>query len=352
MPDHFEAHLSSVAATIADYRLGEIARPDAAHISRWVSQFPPEDRLTILSELDRLLQRLYVSRASARELLRGLFQRLLDGRDPVEALRHVELLDLQTHGSSQTAMRSLALEVLHDEYGAVPNAGGEEVHTFIYLDDAIYTGNRVRHDLARFLRSERAAPGSRVVLFTLAAHRAGWEYAARWIERESVGREVHVTALHGLTLDNERRAGGPIEALWPREHPGDPWSDEYVRRLGEAPGGAPWFLFRDPGTPPAETFFSSPEGREVVERAFLRAGAFLALNYTTGRSQRPLGYEVLESLGFGSLFVTYRNIANNCPLALWWSHHPDTWYPLLPRRSSTPSLPHEAERSDDGGVME
>jgi len=58
-------------------------------------------------------------------------------------------------------------------------------------------------------------------------------------------------------------------------------------------------------------------------------------------SMRPLGFEKLESLGFGSLFITYRNIANNCPLALWYGNpdysppHPlGLWYPLFPRRSS------------------
>ena len=54
---------------------------------------------------------------------------------------------------------------------------------------------------------------------------------------------------------------------------------------------------------------------------------------------RPMGYEYLESLGFGSVFITYRNIANNCPLVLWWGdttyspNHPfSSWYPLFPRK--------------------
>jgi hypothetical protein len=111
--------------------------------------------------------------------------------------------------------------------------------------------------------------------------------------------------------------------------------DEYVRRLTAQRGAEPWFLFREPGTPPVETLFSSPAGRRIVERAFLRAGAFLHLNCATAPHQRPLGYEVLESLGFGSLFITYRNIANNCPLAFWWSRNPDVWYPLFPRRVNT-----------------
>jgi hypothetical protein len=51
---------------------------------------------------------------------------------------------------------------------------------------------------------------------------------------------------------------------------------------------------------------------------------------------RPLGYDYLKSLGFGAILVTYRNIANNCPLALWWgdpnkAYPLNAWYPLFPR---------------------
>lgn len=45
--------------------------------------------------------------------------------------------------------------------------------------------------------------------------------------------------------------------------------------------------------------------------------------------QRPLGNMVLETLGFGSMLVTFRNCPNNSPLALWAG---DPWYPLFPRK--------------------
>ena len=40
----------------------------------------------------------------------------------------------------------------------------------------------------------------------------------------------------------------------------------------------------------------------------------------------------LETLGFGSLIVTYRNCPNNAPLALWVDA---PWYPLFPRTTNT-----------------
>jgi hypothetical protein len=46
---------------------------------------------------------------------------------------------------------------------------------------------------------------------------------------------------------------------------------------------------------------------------------------------RPLGNMVLETLGFGSTFVTFRNCPNNAPLAFWAG---DPWYPLFPRKTN------------------
>jgi hypothetical protein len=48
--------------------------------------------------------------------------------------------------------------------------------------------------------------------------------------------------------------------------------------------------------------------------------------------QRPLGNMLLETLGFGSLIVTFRNCPNNAPLALWAG---DPWHPLFPRTTNS-----------------
>jgi hypothetical protein len=40
----------------------------------------------------------------------------------------------------------------------------------------------------------------------------------------------------------------------------------------------------------------------------------------------------LETLGFGSLIVTFRNCPNNAPLAFWVD---SPWYPLFPRTTNS-----------------
>jgi hypothetical protein len=79
-------------------------------------------------------------------------------------------------------------------------------------------------------------------------------------------------------------------------------------------------------------FFSSAEGRDLLEQEMLKAGVRIRdMCPYLNEYQRPLGNWVLETLGFGTVVVTFRNCPNNAPLALWAG---DPWYPLLPRRTN------------------
>src|SRR5690606_37344899 len=90
---------------------------------------------------------------------------------------------------------------------------------------------------------------------------------------------------------------------------------------------------RTPGSTGANLLFSSEAGRSLLEQEFLKAGVRLReLCPNLGITQRPLGHMTLDTLGFGSLIVTFRNCPNNAPLALWVG---DPWYPLFPRATNS-----------------
>jgi hypothetical protein len=87
-------------------------------------------------------------------------------------------------------------------------------------------------------------------------------------------------------------------------------------------------------------FFSSETRRSVLEQAFLKAGLRIrSFSANPHAALRPLGFSPF-GVGFGSLFLSFRNCPNNAPLALWWgdhtkpSWHPfSKWYPLVPRKT-------------------
>ena len=64
--------LESIAATIRDYRQGEIAFPDTDHVDRWIRQFDGPVQEPMLAEMDHLLKNSYLSRERFLVFLRGL----------------------------------------------------------------------------------------------------------------------------------------------------------------------------------------------------------------------------------------------------------------------------------------
>jgi hypothetical protein len=333
--------LQTLAATVSDYRQGEIPPISPEHIRLWLEQFDAADRPIILAELASILERTYLSRASIKDSLRRfLHSVVISGRTPASVLPCTTFLDIQT-GESQRSLLGIVAEILREEHGwSLDACGTEEPETFIYLDDAVYTGNRLRHDLASESQqtpgwiTTTAPRGATLIIFAVLAHLTGWDYALRRIEAEARVKVLDLLALYDSCIEHERITGGKAQCLWPEELTGDPAVDQYVWQVRDrlAEKGLPDCLFRDPDTPPVETVFSSKESRQVVESAFLRAGCRLFSASVRQPHLRPLGFEVLESLGFGTLVVSYQNISNTCPLVLWWDQ-PGVWRPLFPRRA-------------------
>jgi hypothetical protein len=116
------------------------------------------------------------------------------------------------------------------------------------------------------------------------------------------------------------------DVLRPVSIPADELTQQYVRAMTEPP------LLRRPGDVGSQGFFSSEAGRHLLEQELLKAGCRIAAMCPhLGPHRRPLGNFVLETLGFGTLVLTYRNCPRNAPLALWAD---GPWYPLLPRKSA------------------
>jgi hypothetical protein len=337
--------LESIATTIADYRHGEIYAMTPDHVNRWVDQFNRDEQLTILAEMDRILKIYYVSRQKAKDIIRrALTSHKIFGTHPARVIARTGFLRIQRKGSSQDELLTLADEVTQAEYGISITSCGESPVAYIYLDDCLFSGNTVRYDLKQWL--PEAIRGTTVYLIFLAAHNRGLSYLQQRLDAEAKIYDVSLDYRKWYKFNNLPQDTERFECLWPCEISGDELVDTYIQQVRDRCQGKNFSprLFRPSGVPTKETIFSSPEAREVVEGAFLKAGAYIvSLAKSPKPEMRPLGYEYLESLGFGAIFVTYRNIANNCPLVLWWgdpsfpsSHPVSKWYPLFPRKVNQP----------------
>jgi hypothetical protein len=317
--------LASIAVTTADYREGDLAAPIPDRAERWINQFDAAVQLPILREMDHVLSKTYLSRDGARKFLAGLFQtEKLVGEDPCAFWKGVKFLDIQGGGASQKEMLALFDKVLLERCGFRTADCGAEPHAFVYLDDASFTGNRVKQDLEGWI-TKSAPDKSTVHIITIGMHSDGMQYANGRIQAAARGakKTVDLKWWRAIALEDRKGSTDSSDVLRPTRIPDDDLVKAYVDAMTDEPH------LRTPGQVGGNAFFSNDDGRQVLEQEFLKAGARIRqMCPTLNKYQRPLGNSLLETLGFGSLIVTFRNCPNNAPLALWAG---DPWYPLFPR---------------------
>ena len=133
--------LSATASLIADYREGEITRPDSAHVEKWLSQFDEGNRAPLLGEMNHVLGRTYISKPRVEAFLSSLVvSKKLAGEKPVEFWKNAKFLNIQTRGSSQREFLTLFAIFLKQKTGLDLAKCGTTPACYVYLDDGIFTG--------------------------------------------------------------------------------------------------------------------------------------------------------------------------------------------------------------------
>ena len=318
--------LESIAGTIGDYRNEEINPPTAEHVEKWVTQFDQSVRGPMLKELDYVLKKTYVPMSRVEKFLSELVKNeKLCGTRPKSFWKDVVLMDIQGGGNSQKDMLKMFFHILERELGLKAEDCGQKPKVFLYLDDFSFTGNRVLGDLKTWISS--SAPGeAKVLVVTIAYHRGGQYYANGRIQKaaDGAGKKIELEWWRIFEIEDRKNSIDSSDVLRPTVIPNDSIVQTYVSGLKYPP------VLRTPGSVGELKFFSGEEGRHLLEQELLKAGAKIrSMCPYLGTYQRPLGNMILDTLGFGSLLVTFRNCPNNCPLAFWAG---DPWYPLFPRK--------------------
>ena len=337
--------LASIANTIQDYRGGSLPQPIPDHVERWVQQFDAAVQLPILQEIDHVLKKIYFSKEDVAKFLRGAMRtQKLTGDRPDKFWRSASFLDIQGGGSSQTDMLALFSEQLEDEHGFGIDDCGQGDEVFIYLDDGIFTGNRVRRDLENWIR-DHAPAQAKVHVICIAQHSGGQYYASGKIQDaiRAAGKTIGITWWRAIELEDRRAYSTTADVLRPTAIPNDPAVQAYVAAMRYQP------TLRTAGNPGTANLFSSDAAKILLEQEFLKTGVHIRqICPNLGDTQRPLGHMTLETLGFGSLIVTYRNCPNNAPLAFWVDA---PWYPLFPRTTNTQTAVKKMFASFTGGDL-
>ena len=323
--------LESIAETIADYREGEVSPPSPEHVDRWIKQFDSEFQEPMLAELNHIFKETYISKANVAEFLKNLLKvEKLVGDDPFAFWESVQFLKIQSGGNSQREMLEMFDEILQKELGLEIDKCGGNGGSFLYLDDGIFSGNRIRNDLVTWIESN-APTVADVHVAVIVLHHGGQYYAAEYIKKaaRNANKKININWWRCVGIEDRKTYINISEVLRPAGLPSDKLAKAYVKMLEKA-GHPP--VLRETGKMGKSNIFSSETGRDLLEQQLLRAGLQIKeICPNLKENHRPLGYSVLKTLGFGSLVVTFRNCPNNCPLAFWAD---DPWYPLFPRKTN------------------
>ncbi len=329
--------LESIANTVADYRAGEVAAPNPEHVDTWIRQFDREVRLPLLGEMDHVLKSTYFKRDKVIEFLGNLVRTdKLAGAHPCEFWKSANFLDIQQNGHSQQEMLQIFGESLKAQCKLDIKKCGSCGGPHIYLDDVLFSGGRVGNDLSGWLQQDAPAGGT-VHIIVIASHALGEWQSLRRIKEDArtADKKFDFRCWRAITFENRKIHRNSSEVLWPAVIPDDAQLQAYMAEEQRYP-----FEPRQAGGKLQHDLFSSEQGRQLLEREFLLLGVRIrSWCQNPSRAMRPLGFSAF-GLGFGSLIVTFRNCANNCPLALWWGD-PDAgadsplsrWYPLFPRKT-------------------
>ena len=317
--------IQRVAETIADYRADCLQQPTIDRVRRWIYQFDKTVRIRVLAEVSHILKKSYLSKNRFISILDKLaLSKVLGGNDPVSFWKSVHLLEIQNRGSSQRDILRIFRRVAESRLSVDFGNRRSSTNTFVYIDDAIYQGHRIIDDLGSWIESSAPSQATLIVI-VVAWHEHGKRYAEGRLKRISrdAGKTIAIRWYTVLKFEDRIANINDSDVLRPSTIPNDPSVRDYVHSLNYQP------VLRIPGGTGRMNLFSSNTNREIVEQEFLKKGIEIrSMCPYLNDYQRPLGNMILESCGFGALFVTFRNCPNNAPLVFWVG---DPWYPLFPR---------------------
>ncbi len=316
--------LRAIATITEDYQTGALPPPTPDHVERWINQFSQGVQQPVLAEMEHVLGKTYFSKTHVKRFMKRVIHHgKWTGGDPAAFWGQVHFLDIQPRGNSQSELLTLFDLKLKKECGISISECGRG-NKFLYLDDGLFSGGRLGADLEGWIRGP-APQNAELFIAVIAIHKQGLFFKRKALSDAITQSRKKITINWGRAVEIEDGLFdvNTSDVLRPTGPGNDPNVAAYVASLGK---DQTWRTGTSMGS---NQFFSSSQGRELLEQEFLRMGvAVRALCPHLNDYQRPLGNTTMRTTGFGTMFVTYRNCPNNAPLVLWAG---DPWYPLFRR---------------------
>lgn len=326
-----------ISEIIFDYRNKEFGAYDKNHVERWINQFEEHERELVLQETLRILKRNYITLEHFLKFVQSIITSpKVHCGNQEQYWKNVSLLSIQKDGNSQKELNKILTECLLNKFGVIPKNPIQNTE-FIYLDDFIFSGNRLISDMKLWL-ANNAPIKCRVTIITI-----GWFNYGQWNTSqklkkiaEELGKEIQFIflAYENFKLENRLSRKDYSDVFWP------------TKKIIEINNYTSWLQkenfspkYREVNGIKNEVFTSSR--REDFETIVFKYGLkIISFSQNNSSVVKPLGYSTFNGFGFGSTVFSFRNCPNNNPLVFWWgdpnahaSHPFSKWYPLLQRKT-------------------
>lgn len=328
--------IEKLADILKDYRARELLNPKKENITLWINQFSDENREIILDEMINIFNKLYLTEEEVQTFLTGLLtNKKLAGANYQNYWNEVSLLDIQTDGSSQKIMVEKFKDIIHNEMKINVSINDNEKKKFIYIDDFLFTGGRLRNDLNEWFKN--APQNARLDIIYVGYFKSGQYYTESTWLKDNNNKKLDIHFWRLLALENKTNCQDNSHILFPIHDIID--QEESIKNYLSIQNG---YKLREVdqgnGYKCEKTIFSSEINRQILEKEFTLAGLKINEKFNDEKKRKywkPLGISPFNGLGFGALVFTYRNCPNNTPLCLWWGDWDNNqiWYPLLQRKT-------------------
>ncbi|MVN79205.1 hypothetical protein GO988_22975 [Hymenobacter sp. HMF4947] len=337
--------IQSIHQTLSDYRADEndqSVRITPAGIQEWILQFEESDRLPILKELDNIFKKRYYSKKQVEDLLTTVVEFLTKEykfENERDFLNNAVFIRTQPKGKSQSIMLDMLDKIVQVKYSiSLAECGSSSRQYSIYLDDILCTGLKLITDTKTwadekysFDKTNKQAVEenlTKLIFVYVFIHTKNYDLKKKELYYTSKGLADKHKMYRAVEIDNCIEAKSKIDLIMPVEESDKLIIDyknntvltvnEYNKRYDKT---SPEEFYRPDTIPVTEGFFTSPENRKIVERAFLRKGIeILNAANVNNKNMRALGYSIpsRKNFGFGALCFTWRNVPNNAPLVFWY----------------------------------
>lgn len=352
--------ISALFEEIKDYRADSNLMSKEI-IENWINQFNDGDREFVLEETTHIMRQRYLSLENAKELLKSRIEYLAENHKfdtPREFLNEIRIIDHQPEGKSQKILLNLLYEICNEHFGFdLSTHFNINAKFYVYLDDVLCTGDTIFKGLAR---NEENSKGffyqkhidgrtnleiflenkAKLLLTFFCLHKKNIYKVIKRFEYGLKQRiDIYYSWNSGLEIDNTLDDGCRFNYFILSESNKSEIVSECETQIKAKLNTSNYyeekdFYYRPEDVPDEENLYSNAENRERYEKIISEKCIELYNNSQRLKDNiraRPLGYglRLENSLGFGTLFFTWRNPPFNSPILFWYGHQ--GWNPLFRR---------------------